>query len=294
MISIRAWFLLLTLTMLLGACASTGARRTPPASTGPEPGLYGLRGGELIRVDPAGSGSAAGAGSSAPLADVTALTYDPHAGRFYGIAGASSEPTLIAVDATTGEAEVIGAIEVRGLDINLAEAIAFHPGERELYGAGGKSSFASSILFVIDPATAEGHQVARVRGTIQDEIDAMAFAGDVLYAIDGAGGSSALYRVDAITGEASRIGQPFSGTVTDLAFDPAARRLFAVPSGAGEPLLALSPEGTLSELPLPGEFGAPVTAVACIAAPGTMPFGDGFESGTVSAWSRTSEPQENR
>ncbi len=280
--SIRAWIQLLIVLFLLGACASTDVRRTTQEPTGPEPGLYGIRGGSLVRLAP--DGGAIGAQPSAELADVTALTFDPFTERFYGVSGTSSAPTLIAIDAGTGEATSIGTIDVPGVHLTLVEAIAFHPGERTLYAAGGRSTYRCNVLFTVDPATAKGQQVARVQGTIQDEIDAMTFAGDVLYAVDGAGGSSALYRLDTITGQASRAGNPFSGTVTDLAFDPSARRLLGA-SKAGGLLLTFSPGGEMSETETPGGLEASVTGLAFIFDPGLTLFGDGFESGDASAWS---------
>ncbi len=281
---IRTWLPLLAVLFLLGACASTGVSRKAAARTGPEPGLYGVRGDALVHLDVGGAIGEA----SAELEDVSALTYDPYAGRFYGIADASSQPALIAVDAATGEATRIGVIDVVGLELTLVEAIAYHPVERTLYAAGGKSAYASTVLFTVDPETAEGQQAARIRGTMQDEVDAMTFAGDVLYAADGAGGSSAIYRLDLITGQASRVGKSFAGTVTDLAFDPATRRLIGT-SGAGEPLIAFSlGDGNLAELPAAGE---PVRALAFVTAPGAVMFGDGFESGDASAWSKTAGKQ---
>ncbi len=262
------------------AAESTAAESTAAGPTAPEPGLYGIRDGSLVRVGDTGT---IGAGASAALAGVAALTYDPAAGRFYGIAGTSRSPRLIAVDAATGEAEEIGVITVPGLHLTLAEAIAFHPGEGTLYAAGGKSTFASGVLFTVDPATAEGRQVASVRGTIQNDVDAMTFAGETLYAVDGAGGSSALYTIDPITGEASRLTDPFSGTLTDLALDPAGRRLLGNP-GTGEPLLAFPlGGGEIAEVPAGEE---PFAALAAVPDPGAPMLDEDFESGDAAAWSK--------
>ncbi len=258
-------FLLLALTLLLGACATTSTRRGAP-----EPGLYGVAGGRLVAV-----GKAAGFDPSAAIDDVSAMTWHSESRRFYAIAGASRKPRLIAIDPATGEASEIGPIETPGLKLTIADAIAVDA-QGKLYAAAGKSSFASGVLLNVDPATGAAKQLARIRGTIQDEVDAMAFAGGELYAVDGAGNSAALYRIDPDTGQASRISAPFPGSVTDLAFDPASRRLFGA-RGVDEPPFIFSLDGDVSEMP--AAAGA-LTAVAIVpAAAGASLFDSGFESG---------------
>ncbi len=260
-------------TLLLGACATTSPNQRSPAA-----GVYGVSGDRLVMI---GSGSAPST-AAAEMTDVGALTYDPGAGTFYAVADATSSPRLIAIDPTTGEARAVGAIEAANLDLTLVEGLAFNPGDSTLYAAGGESTFASSVLLIVDPATGAARQVARVRGTVQDEVDAMTFAGDALLAVDGAGGSSALYRIDPDTGQASRLGEPFADTVVDLTFDPAGRRLFGA-RGTDDPLLIISLDGeSLGEL----AAGAGLSALAIIPPAGNVSlFGDGFESGDAGSWS---------
>ncbi len=254
--------LLLIVSLLLGACATTSidSRRR-----GAEPGLYGVADGRLITVGQSSSFEVLPKGGkrnpAAETSDVGAMTWDPEAGRFYAVADASSKPRLIAIDPATGEATAIGPIATFGIGLTLADALALDPRDGSLYAAGGKSTFAANILLKVDPATGKAQQVARIRGTIQDEVDALAFAGDELYAVDGAGNSAALYRIDTDTGQASRVSQPFPGSVTDLAFDPAGQRLVGAP-GADGTLFTFSLDGDVGEMPA---AGAP-TAVAIIPA----------------------------
>ncbi len=275
---------LLALSLLLGACATTtvDSRRRAP-----EPGLYGVADGRLVTVGKASSSRArARRDQAAAIDDVSAMTWDPATQRFYAIAGGSRRPRLIAVDPATGEATAIGPIASFGLGLTIADALAIDP-RGKLYATGGASTFASGVLLTVDPATGAAKQVARIRGTIQGEVDAMTFAGDELYAVDSAGNSAALYRIDPDTGKASRVNEPFPGTVTDLAFDPASRRLFGV-QGKDAPLITLSLDGDVGEMPAAGEL----RAVAIIpAAAGASLFENGFESGDDSAWSQRTKQE---
>ncbi len=272
--------------LLLCACATsttTGGLR----SSGSAAGVYGIAGDRLLTLGEVPGFAPPAGGQSKPveLSDVGAMTYDPGTRRFYAIADASSKPRLIAVDPATGEATAIGPVETPGLKITIADAIAVDPRDGTLYAAGGKSTFASNVLLRVDPETGAAEQVGPIRGTIQDEIDAMAFAGGELYAVDGGGNSSALYRLDTGTGQASRIGEPFAGAVTDVAFDPISQRLIGAQGTSGSLLSISLKSATVSEL----QATAPVTAVAVIplAASASL-FEDGFESGDSSAWSQTS------
>lgn len=246
---------LLTLALVLGACATTP---TDSRRRGVEPGLYGIDGGRLVTV-----GQASSFEPAADLSDVSAMTWHPEARRFYAVADAKRSPRLVAVDPATGEATAIGPIRSFGLALTLIEALATGP-DGSLYAAGGNSPFASNVLLTVDPETGKAKQVARIRGTIQDEADALAFAGDELYAVDGAGNSAALYRIDPETGQASRLSEPFPGAVTDLAYDPAGRRLVGA-SGKDGPLHTLTLDGSVGEMPAAGAL----TAVALIPATGS-------------------------
>ncbi len=278
----------LLIAVLLGGCASTPVDRTPtripgrspaPSSDAAAAGLYGITDGRLLGLS-RGSKLKGEGNAAEKLEDVSSMAYSAKSRRFFAIADASSQPRLVAFDPASGESISIGPIEVPDLDLTLAEALAFNPKDGQLYAAGGDSAFASDVLLVVDPATGQARQIAGIRGTIQNEIDAMTFVGDVLYAIDGAGQSAALYRIDSETGEALRVSEPFTAAVTDLAFDIARNRLIAAQGSQG-PLLAISLDGQkIDDLP---NKTSEVTAVALVPIKPSL-FEDGFESGDTSAW----------
>ncbi len=275
--------LLLVATLLLGACATSTMVERRGGS--PAAGIYGISAGRLVMI-----GSAPSAEGTAPIDDAGALTYDPLTQTFYAVAGASSKPRLLAIDPTTGEARTVGPIEEPKLDLTLVEGLAFNPDDNTLYAAGGESTFASNVLLTVDPASGEARQVARIHGTIQDEVDAMTFADGSLYAVDGAGNAGALYRIDPETGQASRLGKPFAQTVVDLAFDPAGNRLYGARGKEGS-LVVISIFGdSVGEIPATGGV---LNALAIIpSSDGASLFRDGFETGNTSAWSRSPEQKQ--
>ena len=231
MSTVRKSFLLLIVASLLSACAtSIGSRWGKPKE--PATGLYGVAGGKLVFLGDGGQNLE----DAAEIDAISALTYDPTAKRFYALAGATSQPRLVALDPLTGAVSAIGLLSVPDLRLTLADALAFDPESGILYATGGRSTFASNVLLTVDPATGEAQQVGPIQGTAQGEADAMAFADDgTLYAIDSSGHSSTLYRIDTDTGEASRVGESFAHSVTDLVFDATTRRLIGAQS-EGPPL----------------------------------------------------------
>ena len=283
---------LASLALLLAACAS-GAMRREEAPEEP-PVLYGVAGNQLVRVDPA-DGAATAVASSPELTDVGALTYDPGLDVFYAIADAGSDPRLIAIEPATGEVITIGPIDLPAVDLSIAGGLAYDPADGRLYAAAGRSDFASNLLLEVDVATGEATELGRIRGTVQDDVDALTLVGGTLCAVDSAGRSSALYEIDRVTGAASAVGTTFPGVTTALAHDAAGRRLIAavegsrllaIPLGGGE-ARTLGPTHGAAEL-----GGAQLTALALVR-PAAGPYRDDFESGDLSAWS-VQEPDGDR
>jgi DNA-binding beta-propeller fold protein YncE len=272
---------------LLGACAT---HTLVPPPTGPvpapepEPGLYAITIGRLVKI-----GDPRELAPSPALTRIAAMTYDPATRRLYAVTNTQSQPRLIAVNPTTGEAEVIAPIESPDLKLKLVESLTVDPRSGTLFAAGGDSTFASNVLLTVDPATGRARQVAQIRGTIQREVDAMTFVDTTIFSIDGAGNSSALYRLDPQLGQATRVATPFPRTVSDLAFDPASRRLYAVQSPDGR-LLTISLDGQQVDV-MPAPAGG-LSAVAVIPDVKASLFADGFESGDASAWPGNIESQQ--
>ncbi len=269
---------LLAVGLLAGACATTSFDRQPDPAA---PGTYLVTGDQLLMHDGEPS-----IGPSQEMASVRALTYHSGAAAFYAIAQARTAPQLIVIDPRKGETRTVGPIIAPDLDLKLVEALAYDDLRGKLYAAGGDSTFASGILLEVDPATGHASQVVAIRGTSQNDVDAMTFADGELYAIDESGRSSALYRIDIETGRASRAGKPFDRSIVDLAFDTTQQQLVGV-QGDGESLLILSLTGYVV-----GAKDAPAngaTALEIIRPPGGTPmFIDGFESGNRASWSEHS------
>ena len=268
-------------------CSTLGPRQ----EAAPEIAFIGVSGQHVLALHTL-DGAAALVGTSEELLDVGALTYDRATNTIYGVTDHTRIPKLVTIDPQTGAATLIGPITQPRSQLFRVEGLAFNASDGVLYAAGGKSAFASNRLLSVDPKTGAAKELARIRGTLQNEIDAMAFASGVLYATDSVAGSTRLYRIDLATGEATAQGEAFTQTVTDLDFHPDAYRLFgtvasqrvlvALTLGGGEP----------SEIgPTHGEAdfeGAPMTALAFTGTPGaTMLFADDFESGDLSAWPKS-------
>ena len=276
--TVRGLFLLLIIAGLLGACAtSTGSRWGKPKE--PATGLYGVADGKLVYL----GDSEQNLKDAAEIDSVSALTYDPTAKQFYALAGAKSQPRLVALDPATGAVSAIGLLTLPDLRLTLADALAFDPKSGMLYAAGGRSTFASNVLLTVDPATGEAQQIGPIQGTAQSEADAMAFVDGTLYAIDSSGKTSTLYRIDTDTGEATRVGESFGKSVTDLAFDATTRRLIGAQSD-GPPLTISLDAENIGEMP---DTAGAATALAIIPkADDASLFADSFETGDASAWTR--------
>ncbi len=280
---VRRLLKLAAVALLAVACASGGVRESAPQ----EPWLlYGIAGSHLVHIDP-DDGTTSALASSPDLDAVGALTYDPGLDTFYAVTSAATDPRLIAIDRTTGEVMKIGAIDLPGLDLTLAEGLAFDPGDGRLYAAAGRSEFASDRLLEVDVTTGGAVEIARIRGTRQGEADALAFAGGSLYAVDVAANSSTLYTVDRQTGEAEATGTRIRGAVAGLTRDATGQRLYGVLADSRQ-LVSLPLDG--GEATILGTThdaaafdGAELTALA-LAPPLGGPHRDSFESGDLSSW----------
>lgn len=279
--------LCLTLAIALAiGCVSSGPR--PPAE--PEVQWIGVSGDHVLAFDATQDAVATLVSTSDELRDVGALTYDRSTRTLYAVTDHTRMPRLVALDRETGVATVVGPIVIPGDRARLSrvEGLAFNAEDGRLYAAGGTSSFASNRLLMVDPATGKARELARVQGTLQNEIDAMTFAGGELYATDGVAGATALYQIDLETGEATAQGEQFPQNPTDLGFHPDARRLLGTLALRRE-LVVLTLGGEATELgPTHGELdfgGVPMSALAFTGTPGSsLLFNDGFESGDLSAW----------
>ncbi len=280
----------LTASLLVTACASRG-----PIQQTQGHGLVGVAGNTFVAVD-ATSGVATEIATSTELTDVGALAYDPTTQTLYGVAVSTKRPKLITIDVETGEVTAIGTISLPQFYPTRVEGLAFDTSDGTLYAAGGRSAFASDRLLKIDTTTAQATEVARIRGTLQNEVDAMAFVGDELWATDSVAGSTVLYQIDLETGKASAISEPFTQKLTDMTLDPTTHHLLGT-LDSKRTLVTMSLGGSrITETgPTHGETdfgGTPLTALTFAGPRGssTTVFRDGFESGNLARWSKQDKP----
>ncbi len=253
-------------------------------------GLVGVAGNTFVTVD-ATTGAATEIATSPELTDVGAMTYDPATETLYAIAVSTTRPKLLTIDVETGQVTTIGQIALGRFYPTRIEGLAFDPRDGTLYAAGGRSAFASDRLLKIDPTTGRATEIARIKGTLQNEIDAMAFVDGELWATDSVANSTGLYQIDLETGKATVIGEEFSHKLTDMDLDPNSHRLLGT-IDSQRSLAALSlGGGHVTEVgPTHSEFefgGTPLTALTFAGPRGTSMtvFRDDFETGNLSRWS---------
>jgi len=269
------------LTLLATGCASSGAG----GPSGDLPPLFGVAGRQLVGLEPA-TGAVDDSAEVSGVEGIATLAYDPGSGTAYGIADADTEPRLMALRA--GEVREVGKIELPPGSSTRIDAVAFDPGTGRLYLTAGNALLADHLV-TVDPETGMVGSFLRISGTAQDEVDAMAFAGNALYAVDAVLGESHFYRLDPETARATRIGGPYPGEITDLAFDATRGRLVGTVA-ADRRMVALTTGGTLTELgPTHAEAdldGALLRALDAAYPANGAPylFSDSFESGDLSAW----------
>lgn len=271
--------------LLTTACSQHSNRSQPPR-------LHGIVGQQLVGLD-ASYGVGAALLTSPSLLDLGALTYAADCDCFYAVVGSTHDPVIMRLDPRTGAADQVAEMRLPDLNLNRVEALAWNPDQQLLYAAGGVSTFASNRLLSVDPKTGQVKDLGFIKGTVQGEADALAFAGGKLLAVDSAAQSSQLYALDLGPNrvQARALGSPFPGTVMDMEYDPDRSLLLAVEAVAGQLLTfdlqgrLLDGNGTPTASP---EDGLRLTGLALVRGRHLVPtaiFMDGFESGTVSLWS---------
>ncbi len=272
----------LLLALLLGACAGQPAPQTSPVESFP---WHGVSGQKLLALDTS-QGIALERLQSEILQDVGALTYAADCDCFYAVVHSTTLPALARIELDSGEVTRITRLRLRGLRMSRVEALTWNPRDGQLYAAGGKSTFASHRVFSIDPVSRSIEDYGDVDGTMQGDIDALTVAGAQILAVDGAAGSSQLYRLEMRPGrvKAHALGKQFNGSVVDLEFDAERQVVVAVTTDGR--LLAVDLAGKM--LAQTGGLSKGLSAVAFVGAPevhSDILFADGFESGDVAQWS---------
>ena len=211
------------------------------------------------------------------LQDVSALAFNASSDTAYAIADASTAPLLLQIDLRSAGVKALGRIELPPTSTRTADAMVFDPaGQRLLIAAGSRGL--SNELLAVDPGSLAVTRLGRVRNTPQGEVDGLALARGVFYAIDHVSDQTYFFELRPGGPEFSALGR-LPGKITDLAGDPGSGRLFAVVDGRLA-VLHLSAEPSMAPfLDLTG-----LTALAVIDA-GPELFADGFEGGDLAGWS---------
>ena len=165
-----------------------------------EPVMFGAIGNVIVTIDLT-TGDATPLGTTPDFADVRAMAYDSTTDTLYGTVDPITDPKLVTIDRDTGEATVIGPIDVIApvaRDLHQAEALAFNPQDGFLYAAGHETpfpqNFRSSRLLIVDPTTGNATEIAQITNTLSDEADSLEFIDGTLYAIDSSFPTTFLYR----------------------------------------------------------------------------------------------------
>lgn len=171
--------------------------------------------GELVRIDPTNGEVSVIGLLNEPV--IAALAFDPINRILYG--SSSSTGNLVRIDPATGSTTVIGNY---GLTRPLMHAIEYNPNNEILYGLSGRDH----NLYEINTETGRATLVERNFGDGFDGAGGMAYdaINDIMYATDLASwGSTDLYTLDLITGQASSVGTYNNSMIlgiSSLAFDP--------------------------------------------------------------------------
>lgn len=171
------------------------------------------------------------------------LDWHPQRGVLYGIPEQSTNPQLARLDPMTGEAEIIGPITLDGVQVGLAEGIAFDPHSGGLLAAVGidlpPADFTSELLVSLDPDTGEATLVGPFGETSvltssqrppgEGDADDIEFIGAQLMLADVSGQPplvAGLVRADHRTGETEIVfeGEP---NIATLAYSETTQQLFA-------------------------------------------------------------------
>lgn len=186
---------------------------------------------------------------------VTGLADHPQTGELFGITAESSPnfpSSLVAIDVSSGDARVIGALRAIGSDIAFDPEGRLHVWMRE-----------TSQLARVDLSTGKATPIGDARGAGQTGGLGIDAAGRVYVAASGATGT--LDMVDRTTGAISKgpglRGAPYPAGINSLSISPAGV-IFAVNTNLGSPANTVlvkidARDGTVTQLgPLPNDTDA--------------------------------------
>lgn len=222
------------------------------------------------------------------------LATDPKSQWLYSILAPNSTlPQLFRLNPANGDQAVIGTLQTTDKLIQSTKALAFNPVTGVLYASvrTNLSSTAAPVIVTVNPQTAEATIVNTITGTARDDLDALGFIGNTLYALDidpMVTNLTYLYTINLETGQATLVGSTGIGALYGLAYNPddgffysseaSARKLYRVSPTTGAATL-VGTTHTSSEL-----GGHVIYALDFATPPGPPPAIQPAANGVEIAW----------
>ena len=303
----------LLVALVAGGCGSSGSRPADQTSSAEAMGpLLGSADGRLVQVRDGDKLSTARGGRHATVPELLSLTYDPVEDRHYGLVQGEHDVSLVTFEGGKPDSlHTIGPVVVPGSPIRIAEAMAWDGAHGRLLVAASdrRHTPISRLLLAVDPATGEGHRLAIISGSEQNEADALEMVGGDLVMVDNVVGRGRLFRLDPETGVATPLGGSFEPMIEDLAWDPVSGQLFGISRQTAQ-ILTLAPDHQAAARVMrvadatPAK-GAPLSTRASasrrsdspvkgwVAATEPIPerakalFANDFEAGSASGWAKS-------
>ncbi|HEY9175902.1 MAG TPA: hypothetical protein VI136_26780 [Verrucomicrobiae bacterium] len=204
-----------------------------------------------------------------------------------------SLPQLFRLNPVTGDQAIMGTLQTTNNLIKSTKALAFNPVTGVLY-ASVRTNLTGShapVVVTVNPQTAQATIVNTITGTARDDLDALGFIGNTLYALDidpMVTFLTYLYTINLETGQATLVGSTGIGALYGLAYnsddgffyssETAARKLYRVSPATGAATL-VGTTHTASEL-----GGHVIYALAFATPPGPPPAIQPVANGMEIAW----------
>ena len=274
--------LCLTAFTLVGCGGTPKPVVEPPPQLAP-PSFLAVSGDRLLRFD-AATGQMSEFADSPLLRDVSALTTDHAQRKVYAIADSKKRPRLLRLDPDKETVEEVALVESGVFPVRTADALTFDPRREELFVAAGRDAL-SGYLLVMNPANGKARPLGRLSKTPQGEVDGLTMVGKVLFGVDHVLGETWIYGIGPRKVKLKEAGS-LTGEISGLTFDPVGERTLATLDGK---LAVLDLRGDSKPAWIDLGPDTPPLGALTVLPPPRGPdnlFGDGFEDGTTSKWSR--------
>jgi hypothetical protein len=153
------------------------------------------------------------------------MATDPKSQWLYSILAPNSTlAQLFRLNPINGDQAVVGTLQTTNNLIKSTKALAFNPVTGVLY-ASARTNLSGShapVVVTVNPQTAQATIVNTITGTARDDLDALGFIGNTLYALDidpMVTYLTYLYTINLETGQATLVGSTGIGTLYGLAYN---------------------------------------------------------------------------